>query len=234
MRLNYKKNKISGFTPLNPTKSVLAPRNLLRNPKGFRGASNLTGFSLIEIMVVMGISSVLIFMSADFIIQGFRSSAFIYEQNMAVQNARRAQDIMVKEIRKINRAENGEYLLDTVLPQTFTFYSDVDSDGLTEKVRYFLDNSNLKKGLTHATGSPIGYPAENEKVSILSNYINNQTNPIFSYYDKNNLLIANPTSNKQGVRLIEISAKINVAPERAPKDFNVEADVQIRNLKDNL
>ena len=203
MRLDYKKNKIAGF-------------------------------SLIEIMVVMGIFSIFIIMSADFIIQGFRSSAFIYEQDLAVQNARKAQDIMVKEIRKANRAENGEYLLDTVLPQTFTFYSDVDSDGLTEKIRYFLDNNNLKKGLIHATGSPIGYPAENEAVSILSNYVNNQAKPIFLYYDKNNLPIANPTSDKQSIRLIEILAEINVTPATAPKNFNVEVNVQIRNLKDNL
>ena len=140
MRLDYKKNKIAGF-------------------------------SLIEIMVVMGIFSIFIIMSADFIIQGFRSSAFIYEQDLAVQNARKAQDIMVKEIRKANRAENGEYLLDTVLPQTFTFYSDVDSDGLTEKIRYFLDNNNLKKGLIHATGSPFGYPAVKQAGSILSKYV---------------------------------------------------------------
>lgn len=203
MRLNHKKNKISGF-------------------------------SLIEILVVMIISSIFIIMSSDFITQGFHSSAFIYEQDLAVQNARKAQNIMVKEIRKANRAENGEYLLDTVLPQTFIFYSDVDSDGLTEKIRYFLDNNHLKRGVIHATGTPIGYPAGNEEMSNLSSYINNQANPIFLYYDKNNLLIDNPTSHKQSVRLIEISAKINVTPAKAPKDFNIEVNVQIRNLKDNL
>lgn len=199
-----------------------------------REASENSGFSLMEIMVVMSISLIFIFASADFIIQGLRSSTFIYEQDLAVQNARKAQDIMVKEIRKANRAENGEYLLDTVSPQTFTFYSDADSDGATEKVRYFLDGDILKKGLVRATGTPIGYPAANEEISTLANYVNNQAEPIFYYYDKNNGLIANPPANKQSVRLIEISAKINVTPERAPKDFYVEADVQIRNLKDNL
>jgi len=195
---------------------------------------NSKGFSLIEVMAVLTISVIFTMISSDFIAQGFRSSTFVYEQDMAVQSARKAQDIMVKEIRKANRAETGEYLLDTVLAQTFTFYSDIDSDGATEKVRYFLDNNILKKGVIRAVGSPVSYPSGNEVFSILARYINNGANPIFLYYDKNNLLINNPALNKQEIRLIEISAKINVSPEKAPKDFNIEADVQIRNLKDNL
>lgn len=200
----------------------------------FINNKKLAGFSLIEIMVVMSILVFFIMVSTDFIIQGFRSSTFAYEQSVAVQNAKKAQDIMVKEIRKANRAENGEYLLDTVLPQTFIFYSDTDADGLTEKIKYFLDNNILKKGLTQATGSPISYPVENEEISILSDYINNQAEPIFLYYDKNNQLVNDPTANKQNIRLIEISAKINVTPTKAPMDFYIESNIQIRNLKDNL
>src|SRR3989338_9186908 len=235
MNFNYKKN-IAGFTPLNKIfckiksyKSIAAD-----DLKRLTGVANLTGLTLIEIMVVMGISMIFIIISSDFITQGFRASTFIYEQDIAVQNTRRAQNIMVKEIRKANQAENCEYLLDTVLPQSFIFYSDTDADGLTERVRYFLDNHDLKRGLIHATGSPLSYPINNETASILTSYINNQASPIFLYYDKDNALINDPTANKQSIRLIEISAKIDVSPERAPLDVIIEANVQIRNLKDNL
>ena len=196
--------------------------------------SNIAGFTLIEIMVVMAIFIIFIMMSSDYIIQGFRSSTYIYEQASAIQNAGKVQDIMVKEIRKANRSQAGDYLLDTVQPQTFIFYSDVNSDGSTEKIRYFLENNTLKGGIILAVGIPSQYPAENEVISTLSNYINNNTDPIFTYYDKDNQLIANPSANKQSIRLINILVKINVTPSQAPLDYYLKADVQIRNLKDNL
>lgn len=192
------------------------------------------GFTLMEILVVLSIFIILIVMGTDLMIKGLVSSAFIYEQAEAVQNGRNAADSLVKEIRKANRAETGDYLLDTVMPQQLVLYSDINSDNFTEKVNYFLDNQTLKRGVIMATGTPIQYPAVNETITSLANYINNQTEAIFTYYDKNGQPIANPAANKQNIRLINLFIKINVAPDRAPQDFILNADVQIRNLKDNL
>jgi type II secretory pathway pseudopilin PulG len=192
------------------------------------------GFSLIEITLVLSIFIFLVIISTEFIIRGLRSNNFADEQNSAVQSARKSSDVMIKEIRKANQAENGNYLLETVNPQSFIFYADIDDDGKTERVRYFLDNKYLKKGVIAATNSPVEYPSANEQFSILSDYINNKTEALFYYFDKNNIQLSDPTSFKRSIRMVNLNIKINVTPERAPNDYYIRANVQIRNLKDNL
>jgi len=196
--------------------------------------TNNKGFSLIEITVVLSIFIFLVIISTEFIIRGLRSNTFAYEQDAATQYARKSVDVMVKEIRKANQAENGNYLLETVSPQNFIFYADVDNDDKTERIRYFLENKYLKRGIIKATNSPLEYPGANENISILSNYINNNSEPMFIYIDKNDTQLANPATFMRNIRMINLNIKINVTPDRAPNDYIVRANVQIRNLKDNL
>jgi type II secretory pathway pseudopilin PulG len=192
------------------------------------------GYSMLELVVVLSIFIILVFIATDFIIQGLRSNAFAYEQDTAVQNARRVADSLVKEVRKCSQAENGFYLLDTVNIQSFAFYSDIDADDKTEKVRYFLDNTTFKKGVIKATGSPIAYPIGNESITTIANYMNNGSSTIFEYYDKNGVKLIDPTSSIRAIRMIRLNMKINVNPNRAPDDYFVRANIQLRNLKDNL
>jgi prepilin-type N-terminal cleavage/methylation domain-containing protein len=195
---------------------------------------NNQGYSLIEISVVLSIFLFLVILSTEFIIRGLKSNTFADEQSTAVQNARKAADIMVKEIRKANQAENGNYLLATATPQSFIFYGDVDDDDKTERIRYYLDGTNLKRGIIKATGSPIGYPTANESISVLANYVNNNSDPMFYYNDKNNIQIADSTAGIRSIRLVKLNIKINVTPATAPNDYFVKSNVMIRNLKDNL
>lgn len=203
----------------------------MRNKKS---AKKQNGFTLLEITVVIFIFLMLVIMSSDYIIQGFRTTAFGYEQDEAVQNARKVTNSLIKEIREAAQSDGGDYLLDAVEPQNFSFYSNINSDGNTEKVRYFIDNNVLKKGLIEPAGDPLEYLPSDETISEIAQYVNNQTEPMFTYYDVDYNLIADPSANKQDIRLVKIFLKINVTPERAPNDYVIQMDIQIRNLKDNL
>lgn len=195
---------------------------------------NNKGYSLIELVAVLSIFVILVVLSANYIIGGLRSNTFAYEQDAAVQNARKANSIMVVEVRKANQSARGDYLLDTVQPQSFVFYSDIDDDNITEKIRYFLQGSTLKRGLIKATGTPLQYLSANETISTVSDYVNNQSLAIFAYYDKNNNLLVDPVTYKRSIRMIELNLKINVTPSRAPLDYYVKSYIELRNLKDNL
>lgn len=189
---------------------------------------------MIEIIVVMSLFVVMTLVIGDFLIQGLRSTIFGYEQDEAVKNARKAIDSFVKEIREAKTSAAGNYIFDTVATNTIKFYANVDSDTLTERIRYFIATSSLYRGVTKATGSPLTYSDADETVSQVAKYINNQNIAIFTYYDTNNNLIADPTANKADIRLIHVLLKVNVTPGRAPLDYFAETDVQVRNLKDNL
>ncbi len=192
------------------------------------------GFTLIEMLVYVSLAILLAVMGAEFVVGGLRSTTFAFEQDEAVQNARRVIDSFIREVRDAQSSERGDYLLLTVDEQELAFYCDTDSDGSVDLVRYFLDGSQLKKSITPATGTPIDYYPANAATVPVADYVNNQSEPIFTYYDTNNALIASTTGNIDDIRMIHMSLKINVDPSRAPQDYYVLTDVQIRNLKDNL
>ena len=195
---------------------------------------NKKGFTLVELMVSIGIFLILIAISTDYIITGLKSSRINEEQEEAVKNAKNATEVITKEIREARQSERGDYLLNVVNPQEISFYSDVDNDIITEKVRYFISNRVLVRGVIEPSGVPLEYNIANEATSSVANYINNNTQAMFTYYDTNNNLIADPTTNKTLIRLIKLLVIVNVNPLVLPGDYNLETDVQIRNLKDNL
>jgi len=189
---------------------------------------NKKGFTLLEILVTMTIFSLVIFISTNFIMTSFKSTRFVSEQEQAISNARRAMDVTKKEIRGANSSEQGDYALSIIESDNFSFYSDVDDDGEMEKIRYFLSGSNLLKELTEP--GPLKDYSEAPSTVVISQYMNNQEENVFTYYDQN----YNQTTLINEVRLVNISLKINVTPSIAPNDYYVETDITLRNLKDNL
>jgi len=190
---------------------------------------NKKGFTLIELLVSMSIMIILVVMLGDFIKEGFRGSRYASEQSDAIEQARKAMNIMIKEIRGANSSEEGSYALETIDDDNFTYYADLDNDGDMDKIRYFLDTGNIIKKVVWDPGITGDY-STNGATSTVSLYVNNQTEEIFSYYDSS----YNITDMVSDVRLIKIILKINVTPEIAPNDYYIESDVHLRNLKDNL
>ncbi len=198
------------------------------------------GFTLIESIMTVVIFSIVMLLMAEFIIQGYHDYRYDFEQMEAINEARRGVETAVQEIREAKIGDDGSYPLELADDNQLIFYSDINADGKTERVRYFLDNHTLKKGIIEPSGSPISYPTNQEQIKIISRYVDNPIGtPIFTYYNgdwpqdtTNNPL---PTATRLiDTKLIHFHLIINVNPNRAPNNFNLESDVQIRNLKTNL
>ncbi len=197
------------------------------------------GFSLVETLVAMGALTVIL-TSLYFFVSYFKKvQDYSLEQSLAITEARNGIETMVKEIREIQIANNGAYPIVTADDNTFIFYSDIDKDNSIERVRYFLDGTQFKKGTIEPRTNPVMYVDADEIVTTITSYVNNTTTPVFTYYNgnwpsdtANNPLTtpANPTM----VKYITIQLVINVAPAKAPQDFHLISDVAIRNLKENL
>ncbi|MEA2113144.1 MAG: prepilin-type N-terminal cleavage/methylation domain-containing protein [Patescibacteria group bacterium] len=93
-------------------------------------------------------------------------------------------------------------------------------------------SATLKKGVINPSEYPIEYPQDQEEISILSQYVKN-TLPVFRYFDGNGNELAAPARLGE-TKLMRVYLLINVNPERAPQYFELESNVQIRNLKTNL
>jgi len=198
-----------------------------------------SGFSLIETIVIVAVFSLAIGAVFGVIYYFYRGQGYILEQVLAVESARKGIETMVKEIREAQSGDDGSYIIEKADDFEFIFYSDIDKDEAVERVRYFLEGSDFKKGVIEPVGQPVSYPLENEVISILSEYVRNGTQPIFTYYngdypeDTQNNPLSTPT-RLQETKLMHVYLKINVDPDRAPLDFELESDVCLRNLKTNL
>jgi len=186
------------------------------------------GFTLVELLVTMGIFLTVTFLAGDYLISGFKYTTFSDEQETAIRNARQAVEIMSKEIRGANKSENGSYPLSVINDQELEYYADLDNDEKMEKIRYAISGSDLIKTVTPP--GPANDYSGVPRAEIIAHFVNNQTEPLFHYYDQDNA----ETDLVNTVRLINITIKINVTPERAPADYYVETDVSLRNLKSNL
>lgn len=191
------------------------------------------GFTLIEIVVVMGIFMLLLVGLGYLMLGTFRTQYITFSQLQGQKEARLAVENFVKEARRADASSIGSYLIEQATASAFTFYSDIDADTYREKTRYFLDNKNFKKGVIKPTGTPLTYNSVNEVVTtVAQNVISDQ---IFSFYDANydgtTAALTFPV-NVTDIRLAQITLKIEQDPYVSPEPLIVTSQVEIRNLKE--
>jgi hypothetical protein len=80
------------------------------------------------------------------------------------------------------------------------------------------------------SGGRVEYPLSQEKITILSAYVRNAP-PIFEYFDKNGNKIEQYPARLIDTNLMKVFLVVNVDPNRAPDDFELETYVQLRNIK---
>lgn len=325
------------------------------------------GFTLVEVLVAISIFAVAMGAVTGFIIMSYRAQNYTIEQAVAIEQARKGIETMIQEVREAKTGDDGSYILEKADDYEIIFYSDIDTDGNTERVRYFVYQSDslinsddcvvyssggscdidfteftvnsvgsaeaevcvegdfnggneyaevyadgdylgrvceagcqqcnnnwegctpfdvfsqagdgsvvfnidaspavgswgggfcdwqeenhamkakvelswteitsganliLYKGVTNPSGYPISYPSDEEKITVLSKYVLNQL-PVFKYYDGDGNELTAPARLEQ-TKMIRTELIINVDPERAPQNYYLESNVQLRNLKDNL
>lgn len=102
----------------------------------------MKSFTLVETLVVIAIFTIVLGAVFGSILMLYRSHGYIWEQSQAIEEARRGIEIMTKEIREARSGEGGSYPLNLAGDKELIFFSDIDNDGKTERVRYFLGTTN--------------------------------------------------------------------------------------------
>jgi len=193
----------------------------------------MRGFTLIETIMTIVILVLIIGIISAAVVMLYRTQSYSFQQSTAINEARRGVETMVKEIREARPGDDGSYIIEIAQDYEFIFYSDIDKDVAMERVRYFIEGTNLKKGVTEPSGWPVSYPLGDEKVFTLSEYVRNQP-PIFHYYGGDGQEITELPARLKDTKLMKVYLVINVNSNRPPQDYILESAVQIRNLKTNL
>jgi len=216
----------------------------LREPKAHGFLENAMkrntnkGFTLIELLISMMVLSAI--GGALISLQYFlgQNQILIYNTFKNEDEAASAVSTFVKELRNAKESDNGSHPLEMVQDSEIRFYSDINADGLTEKVRYVLTGTNLVRGVIKPTGYPVSYPPASETTKVVAEDIRN-TSPVFSYYNgdwpddtQNNPLILSQRLSL--TRLVKIYLRVNKKANDPGKDYILESVAQIRMLKDNL
>lgn len=198
-----------------------------------------TGFTLVELLVSLTIVAVMAALVSLMSIFFFQSYSFSIEKNQSVGQVQYILTSMIREIREIRTGEDGAYALVDASDNSFTFFSDVTNDGRTDKVRYFIQGVQLKKGVIEPTTVPVTYPSTQEKISILTDKLNMGGKKMFTYYNDNwpKDQINNPlglTNRLVNTRFVSVYINIDITANSGATPYELTAGVQIRSLKDNL
>lgn len=195
------------------------------------------GFSLVEIVIVITIT-VVIFMAVFQFGQNIFSINTVATSNLSAQtDGRKVLKTMVKELRSSSPSSLGAYPISSVSTSSIVFFSNIDADNYKEQIRYFLDGTELKKGVIKPSGDPLIYNMANENVYLMIRDIKPTSTPIFEYYDQNYNGSSTPLSspiNIPAIRHIKITVPIEKDSNKLPGLIIVTSQVTLRNLKDNL
>jgi competence protein ComGC len=195
------------------------------------------GFTIVEVLTSVFVLSLIVLLVGSFQKNVFSLNSIIQSGLTIQQEGRKALKTIIPEIRSISSSSAGAYPLAEVQQNSITFYSDIDGDGLKERLRYFLDGDILKRGVLKPTGSPAQYILENEVVTEFVHNIANGTTSIFSYYDTNYDGMTDPLSdpvNILDVRLVEVTLIMDGNGSKSPAPVTLKSKASMRNLKDNL
>lgn len=184
-----------------------------------------------EIIVVMSIMTYITIIASDFVVKGLISNTFNSEQITAVESARRAANVIVQEMRTGMNSASNTPTFALALPQEVKFFADANDDQLPDQIRYFVSGKELLRGVVIAS-TTIPYYKAAETTSMIVDYVNNQSEPIFTYFSTTTAAMTAPNSAVGNIKRVNINLKINVNPMRAPQDYYVTSDVMVRNLKD--
>lgn len=207
--------------------------------KGLARSATAKGFTLVEVLVTLSIFVVLVFGVSGMINDIFINSN---QQLLSMDNIDQARSALAKftnEIRNATTGSDGSYALNLADDSQIIFYSSFKtSDATIARIRYYIADNTLYRGVIFPTGSPLTYNLSSELISTVATGIANGSAPVFYYYDGdyngNGNALSQPVNINQ-VRFVKIN--LIVLNQIKPNDtstFSVEAGAAIRSVKDNL
>lgn len=196
------------------------------------------GFTLIEVVMSVAIFSLIALGLIVLISSIFTTNGKLSILSADTDQGRRAIFKFMQEIRNSTYANTGGYPLAEAGNQQLVFYSNIDGGTDVERVRYYISNGMLYRGVVKPTGSPYAYNLGNENNSVVQKNVANGANPLFYYYNSDYTGTEFPLSqpvNLTQVKVVKMDLRIfNKGGATGSNYFSTTATGTIRSLKTNL
>jgi prepilin-type N-terminal cleavage/methylation domain-containing protein len=174
------------------------------------------GFTVIEVVVAITIAGLLIGALSFLIGRTSGISRSVFEQVRIVEDARKEMRRITQAIRNA-RDVNDEFWLLAGGPYMLQLYTNVDTDTDAELVRYFLEGTDLKRGVIQPQDG--AYPPDAEQVTILARSLRNieQNEPLFTF----------DAENSSEVNRVSLDLIVDASPTQRPPAAHVAVDAVV-------
>ena len=200
----------------------------------------LKGMTLIEMMVAISIFTIGIGGFTLLFHKTWEMNKFTLEMGQSSMAVSQSVNKMVSYIRKTRQSDNGSYALVSAANNDLVLYSDYNKDGVTERLHFYKNASDVLMGVTSPTNDvPKVYPEGDEQIiTLASEIVNADDVPIFYYYDQSYSGATGQSSlstpaNISDVKLVKIYLQINIDPYNAPDNIQIQSFAELRNLKES-
>jgi len=191
------------------------------------------GFTVTELVIVMGIMSLLLITVYVFTSSSINSFMRLQAEGLAQSKLADGSFRVTKVIRGINYIETAD-------ADTITAYSYfAPDDQYTSKIRYYL-NPSQSQLLADVTPMTADYPvgalinAQKKTVVIIDNFYKISGQPTFKYFDANYNELASPVTDLQAIKNISVRLYVKKYESNAADYVSAEVTVSLRNRKSNL
>lgn len=188
------------------------------------------GFTMIETLIWIAVLICTMFAIVTTLLYFYRTNAYAIEQASATASAQRGLEQIVRTVREGAYSSQGAFPIVSIAANDFVFYADIDNDTLIERVHYYIQGTNLMRGIVEASGNPPDYTGA-ETAATVADYIRNMAQGIstFRYYDELGSEITN-YANWSAVRFVKVVLAVNVNVATLPNQLTMDSSAAIRNL----
>ena len=135
-------------------------------------------------------------------------------------------------LREASYGNDGAYPIKNVATSSVTFYANTNNDNIIERVTYILINKILYRTIATPTGNPPSYTSATIATSTIATPVtNNESTPVFRYFDKNGTELFAPVDISE-ISSVRTTVVVDVNVNRAPVAFTLSGGATLRNLKD--
>lgn len=193
------------------------------------------GFSLLELILGAAISVMLVLILTQFVGIITNIQKYLGAKLPTQADVEQALQTAIVDIRSIGPSSVGAFPIETASSTAFVFFSDIDRDGVMERVRYTIASSTLQKGVIHPVGNPLVYSTSSESVSTpVVHLLGSQSS--FAYYDTNFTGTGSPLTypvDVTAIRSVLVTFTADVSTTTTPRPTTLSGFITVRNLKSN-
>lgn len=104
-----------------------------------------SGLTMVELLVTVFVLAIVVIGLGSLVYYFISNTDLSFDQTRSLNIAQQGVSVLTSELREVQDGEEGSYPLQTVDDLELVFNSDVDNDGLAERVRYYLVGDSLVK-----------------------------------------------------------------------------------------